>query len=322
MYELIITDKRTGRMWDISETVTEVQLETYRTGSPGKLTFTWLKISEEVHFFEGDVVRFSVDGQVQFYGWVFTKSKDRWNVFTVTCYDRLRYLKANASYAFYSMSAGDIIRQIAEDLQISVGTIEDTGYLIPSLIESSKPCIDIIQDAIGQTLLNTGTVYVLYDDGEGLSLRAASGWVSDYVLGDESYVTDYTYKTDIDSDTYNSVKLAHPNESTGKTDVVIAQDSANIARWGLLQLYKSVDGDVNLAQMNSQAEQTLSFYNRRRRTFSLSALGVLGLRAGQMLRVVIDNLGDIDLNRIMLLERVTHTFVNDDHTMEIETLDW
>ena len=49
-------------------------------------------------FAEGDIVRFSVDGQLQFYGWVFTKSKDRWGEIQVTCYDRIRYLKANASY--------------------------------------------------------------------------------------------------------------------------------------------------------------------------------------------------------------------------------
>ena len=49
--------------------------------------------------------------------------------------------------------------------------------------------------------------------------------VSDVVIGDKSLLTDYTYKTDIDSQTYNSVKLARPNEETGKADTVVAEDS-------------------------------------------------------------------------------------------------
>lgn len=67
---------------------------------------------------EGATVRFSVDGERQFFGWVFTVSRDRWGVTQVTCYDRLRYLKAAASYAFYAQEAGDIISQIAEDMQL------------------------------------------------------------------------------------------------------------------------------------------------------------------------------------------------------------
>ena len=56
----------------------------------------------------------------------------------MTCYDQLRYLKASASYSFYAMTAGEIIRQIAEDLQLSVGQIADTGYKLPSLIEEEQ----------------------------------------------------------------------------------------------------------------------------------------------------------------------------------------
>jgi len=106
--ELIIANKSSGQMWEVSNSTSEITLETNRTGSPGTLKFTVIKAGD-LSFFEGDVVRFSVDGKLQFYGWVFTKVKDRWGLIQVTCYDRLRYLKANASYAFYKQKAGDII---------------------------------------------------------------------------------------------------------------------------------------------------------------------------------------------------------------------
>lgn len=42
---------------------------------------------------------------------------------------------------------------------------------MPSLIESEQSCLDIIGEAVNQTLLNTGKVYVFFDDGNGLCLR-------------------------------------------------------------------------------------------------------------------------------------------------------
>ena len=317
--ELIIANKASGQIWEVSNCVSEVTVTTNRTGSPGTLKFTIIK-SGDLSYFEGDTVRFSVDGTLIFYGWVFTKSKDRWGVIETTCYDRLRYLKASTSYAFYGQKANDIIRQIAGDLQVDVGTLADTGYEIPSLIEEDQTCLDIIDGAIQQTLLNTGKVFVFYDDGNGLALQEAADMIAPVMIGDNSLLTDYTYQTDIDEETYNSIKLARPNEDTGKADVFVEQDSENIARWGLLQLVQSVDGDRNDAQIQEQARQSLAYYNRRMRTLKCSSLGVIGLHAGMMVLMKVQGLGDIDLDQYVLLEKVTHTFTNDIHTMEFETL--
>lgn len=316
-YQLIITEKRTGNLWDCAPIVEKVELTTERTGSPGTLKFTLIKAGD-ISFVEGDEVVFSVDGQRLFYGWIFTKSKDRWGVIDVTCYDRIRYLKANASYNFYGLTAGEILTQIAEDFALPLGQIEDTGYKIPSLIEQDKSCIDMINDALNQTLLNTNRVYVFFDTPEGLCLRAAENMISDVLLGDRSLVTDYTYKTDIDQQTYNSVKLVQPNKETGKGDVYEAVDSGNIGRWGLLRLYQQVDEDLNQAQIKAQAEATLRYYNRRLRTLSLESIGVVGLRAGQMVYVRIQNLGDVDLSSYVLIDRASHTFENDTHTMSLD----
>ena len=317
--ELIVASKKSGKVMEVSRSVTEVTYTTNRTGYPGQLEFTLLKAGE-LSFYEGDTVRFSVEGKLVFFGWVFTKSKDRWGVISVTCYDRIRYLKASASYAFYNQSASDILKQVAGDLQLELGAIADTGYKIPSLVEEDQSCIDIIEGAIHQTLLNTGDIYVMFDDGKGISLQKPENMKSSIMLGDRSLVTDYTYKTDIDQQTYNSIKLARPNEETGRADVVIAQDSSNIGQWGLLQLYQTVDGDVNDAQMKSQAETMLNYYNRVTRTLSVTSLGVPGLRAGMMIFLKISGFGDMKMNQYVLLEKVTHTFANDLHTMDFETL--
>ena len=317
--ELLIANKRSGKIWDVVNCTQTASWTTNRTGSPGTFKFTLNKCAD-IAFLEGDIVRFSVDGQLQFYGWVFTKVKNRWDEIEVTCYDRLRYLKANASYAFYDYKVGDMIAQIAADFQLDVGAVAHTGYGIPSFIREDESVLDMIGEAVQQTLLNTGDIYVFYDDGNGLALQRPEDMISNVMIGERSLLTDYEYKTDIDEQTYNSVKLARPNEQTGRADVVIAEDSANIGQWGLLQLYQTVDGDVNDAQMLAQAQASLAYYNRRMRTVKVNSLGVPGLRAGQMVLMKVPGLGDINLDQYVLLEQVTHTWENDVHTMEFETM--
>lgn len=317
--ELILAHQETGEIWEISSMATSVSWATERTGTPGSLKLTLIQAGQ-IKISEGDVVRFSVDGQLQFYGWVFTRSMDRWGVMDLTCYDRLRYLKANASYAFYGQTAGNIISQIAGDLQVTTGAITDTGYQIPSLIEEDQSCLDIIGEAVQQTLLGTGKIFIFYDDGNGLALQEAAEMTSNVVIGDKSLLTEYTYKSDIDSQTYNSVKLARPNEETGMADVFIAQDSATIAQWGLLQLYQTVDGDVNDAQMQARAEASLSYYNQPLRTLSGTSLGVPGLRAGQLLLLRISDLDGAPLERYLMIEKITHKWEQGTHTMDFDLM--
>ena len=318
-YELLITEKRTGKLWNAAPCVTTASYTTNRTGSPGKFTFTLLKAGG-ISFVEGDVVRFSVDGTLVFYGWVFNKKKDRWGVIDVTCYDSLRYLKANASYRFYGQTASQILTQIAADFQIPLDEVQDTGYQIPTLMEENQSCLDIIETAIQQTLIHTGVIYVLYDSGKGLCLKKTEDMISDTMIGDGSLVTNYTYETDIDQQTYNSVKLAKANEQTGRADVVEVMDSETVGQWGLLRLYQTVDGETNLAQMQEQAQTMLKYHNRQLRSLKVDSLGVLGLRAGMMVLMKIKGLGDINLDQYVLLEKVTHTFEQEKHTMTFDTM--
>lgn len=162
-YELILLEKGTGKSWDIAPQVQKVTYTTNRTGAPGTLKFT--VNASGISFVEGDSVRFSVDGQLVFLGWVFTKSRDRYSVIDVTCYDQLRYLKASASYCFVARTVGQIIQEIAQDFQLTVGTLDNTGYAIPTLIMEEKSCLDIISTAIQKTLLATGKLYTFFDDG-------------------------------------------------------------------------------------------------------------------------------------------------------------
>ena len=219
---------------DYSDVAKEVEFTTNRMDTPGKLTFTCIE-SGTVGELEGSAVEFSAGGVKLFKGYIFTIERNREGETTYTAYDQLRYLKANASYVFENMSLSQIIQQIAADFGLTVGTLTETGYIFPCLIKEDESCLDIIFDALSQTIIQTGKIFVFYDNAGSLTLVEARDLLTQTLIGDGSLAIDFTYKRDIDSETYNRIKLARKNEQSGRTDVYIHEDTETIKKGGVLQ---------------------------------------------------------------------------------------
>ena len=306
---------------DYTDVIQKAELTTNRFDSPAKLSFTCLEKSG-IGIAEGSSVELSVDGVKMFKGYVFTAERNRDGEVAYVAYDQLRYLKANASYVFEAMTLPQIIQQIAADFNLTCGTLEEPGYAFPCLIKENVSCLDIIFDALAETIIQTGKIYVFYDNAGALSLTEARNMYSTVLLGDGSLVTDYTYKRDIDSDTYNRVKLVRPNKDTGRADTYVYEDTETIGKWGLLQYYDQVDENLNEAQIDQMCAQYLQYYNRVLQTLTIEAIGVPGLRAGMIIPVRFGDINDLSVSRLLLAEKVTHTFEADDHTMSIEVKDF
>lgn len=315
VYSIIIFSSAGNK--DYSQTVTSAKFETNREGNPSKLTFSVLK-TQEANFHEGDRIRFAVDNTPIFAGFVFTKVRDRYGEFTVTCYDQIRYLKAKGSYVFENYSAGDIIRDFANKYGLSVGDLIDTGYRIPTLIKENKQALDIVVEAVNLSSYNTNRRFVFFDNVGKLTLQDTAQQKQNVILGDRSLVYDFTYTTDIDTDTYNQIKLVRPNESTGRADTYIYYNSEGIRRWGLLEYYEQVDENLNEGQIDERAKIMLTYYNRVLRKLSIDCLGVLGLRAGQMVPIYMPEIGDISINHYLTIHTCTHYFEENIHTMSLE----
>lgn len=294
--------------------VESVSIEWERQGQPGKLTADIVK-TPGLSFQEGDPCRFSVDGTPIFYGFVFEKARkgSMDQVITITVYDQLYYLKNKDTYVYSNKTAAAVIRMIAEDFQLNVGPLADTGYTIASRVEDNKTLFDIVQTALDETLKATSQMYVLYDDVGKLTLKN----IGDMKLGllvDNETAGDFDYKTSIASQTYDKVKLSYENKDTGKREIFIAQDGSSINQWGVLQYYEKIDSTANAKAM---ADALLSLYNTKTRTLKLKdVLGDVRVRAGTML-VVMLGLGDMNLSSYLMVEQVKHTFSNEQHVMDL-----
>lgn len=289
-----------------------VKLEQERSGSPSKLTFTVLK-DDNISFGEGDAVRFKYKGENVFFGYVFSKSRSKDGLIEVVAYDQMRYLQNKFTYVFANKSATEIIQMVCNDFGIQTGSMEDTGYKIPSLIEENMSLFDIILDALDETLRMTGELYILYDNFGSLELKNLANMKTDILIDSET-AEDFDYKSSIDDDTYNKIVLYYVDEETNERIPFTASDDANIEQWGLLQYFEEVKVE---SSGQSKANAMLELYNKKTRELKINgAFGSTKVRAGSLIPVML-NLGDIVLSNYLLVEKVTHTFKNDLYTMDL-----
>lgn len=289
-----------------------ISWETARKGVPGKLTFKVVK-DGTLNFQEGNAVRMKSNDDNVFYGFVFTKGHDKGNTIDVVAYDQLRYFKNKDTYVYTNKTASDVVKMLAADFKLNIGTIENTAYTIASRVEDNKALFDIVQNALDLTLDNKKKMYVLYDNFGKLDLKDIESMKLD-ILIDEETGEDFGYTSSIDSDTYNKIKLSYENKETGKREIYIAQDSSNINNWGVLQYFEKIEETTN---GKVKANVLLALYNKKTRNLSVkNVLGDVRVRGGNSVIVKLD-LGDIKVQNYMIVEKVKHTFKNNEHLMDL-----
>lgn len=316
----IVMDNRNGTLWDISGIVSEVTYKTSRIGKASSVDLTLLRngIYQEdaFEYNVGDVIRIRKDGTNVFLGYIFTIESGR-DELKITAFDQLRYLLAKDGKVFNGVKLGDIIRQLADEFDLRVGTLEDTEYILPPKTEDNVSLMDMICNALGQTLVSTGRNYVFYDDFGQLTLRSIENMALEVSIGDAALMYDYREKRSIE-DSYNRVRLVQDNKETGQRDVYIAQDSGNIAKWGLLQYFEVVNEKLNYAQIVESLNNQIALKNRERRSLRIDAIGDIRVRAGSFLGIHLEERG---LSQYFMVEECTHKFAGVDHTMSLDLVD-
>lgn len=294
-----------------------IEWTTQRAGTPGKLTFKVLK-DDILDFTEGSAVRLKVDGNEVFYGFVFTKSRQKDQIITVTAYDQLRYLNNKDTKVYEGKTATQFIQMLAADYRLNVGDMEDTGYVIASRVEENSSLFDMIGNALDLTLTNTGNMFVLFDSFGKLTLKSLGkmrvGEGDNYLMIDEETGENFDYKSSIDSQTYNKVKLTYDNEETGTREVYIAQSGENMNKWGILQYFDTLQKGEN---GQAKADALLKLYNKKTRNLKIqNAFGDNRVRAGSLI-VVNLALGDMSVKNFMLVEKCIHTYKESEHWMTL-----
>lgn len=286
---------------------------TERRGSPGKFTFTIID-DGVAEYEEGDAVSFSINEKGVFFGFIFTIKRDESESVSVTAYDQLRYLKNKDTIGYKRLLASQVVQLVGASYNLNLGTIEPTTFTLPETVEEDSTLFDIVLNALDAELMNSGNLYVLYDDYGKLTLKSLESMKTDVVI-DASSASKLNYTTSIDSKVFNRIKLKRENDSTGKVDTYVVQDGSNINRWGILQNTEKLKEGENGAE---KANALLSLYNEKSKTLKLSGCrGNIKVRAGSLVIVILDLKDGTKLQQFMLVESCKHTFKANNHTMDL-----
>ena len=288
-------------------------------GKAGRLKFKVVR-DGIVNFVEGDKVTLYVNGMSRFSGFVMTKERTSEQIISVTAYDQMFYLTRNkATYVFVNKSAKEVVQTIGADYGLQVGYISDSGWKMPQRIEEGETLVDIILSALEICGEATGKEYFLYDQAGALVVKEKSEMVADAVLRCDGGISDYTYKTDISSDTYTAVQLYHAGRKETERKAYLAEKADKVQQWGRLQYYKRVAYTLNEAQLKEMAENILKEKSRVVKRLTIENInGEMLLLAGNSIWLEISDLGEISLNGLALIENCTHIFEDGEHRTRME----
>ena len=326
--QLLVNNKR--GVFDITPFVVEkITVTTQRKNSAGILEFKFARdlVSQNnlsISIDEGNAVQLTVNGNKIFKGFVFEKTRNKDQIISIKCYDQIRYLQNKQSYTFVDKTASDIIKSIASDFRIITGRVQDTSYILPPLNIDNQRLLDTIMKAIDLTSYNNKELYIFYDDVGELTFRKVADMYTTYLFTNDTNITNFNYTSTIDKEVYNQIKLYKDNEKTGKREIYLAKDNANIGNWGVLQYYERVEDNLNEAQAKKLAEDILKLKNKVAESLSIEVqnvddtLKLEKLRAGNYVYVLIKVLSSGDFSKTCLIEKCTHTFSDNEHSLKLE----
>ncbi len=308
-----IDSKDSGKLFEISDSVTKISFEDKLNDGCSKLTFSY--IDDALSLENGDGVRFEYK-ELIFVGQIFKITGDKSREVSVIAYDQLRYAKGKDYFSSKGNTLTSLTKKMCLHFGFNQGTIVDTGYILATQAYDGDTWLDIVYSGVDETLTYKRKWFILRDEGGYIALRNIADLALNLILGDQSLCYDFSYEKSIDDNFYNQIIiLAKGKDENSSSRIVGSRDERSMEKYGPLQYYESVSNKT-ITQAQDYADSLLSLYNEESKTLSLDCLGDSRIRAGNSIYGQIKCIG---LDKRLVVRSVTHDFIPI-HTMKIEVI--
>ncbi len=255
----------------------------------------------------------AADGNPIFSGYIFTLESSRFGR-TLTAADGIRYLLCRDTKVYTNISAAGVVQDICGERGLTLGSAEDYGVTIPSLVADRQTLLDIISAACSESEKLGGGKLTFLDDAGELRLMREESLDTGLTLTGKNLLSTCVASADIGTDTFNRIQLVRKNSRAGTREFFVQEDAAAIARWGVLQYSETLPQNTTDAEINQRLAQLLSQKNRELTRLTMTAAGNLLCRAGFLIRVSLPDLGVDGKFRILESE---HRFTTGGYTMKL-----
>lgn len=233
---------------------------------------------QAVSFEVGKEIRFYVDDTGLFRGIIFEYDISDKGEAVITAYDENVYLTKNAdSRKFVKMTAGSIVKEICKAFEIPVGSVANTGYVIPKMIFRGKTLWDMVVTALTETRKQNGRKFRIYANSGKLFLVEKKDSIVRWYLERGVNILSANRSLSIE-DMRTAVKVEAGEEK--KRITATAKDATNAKKYGLTQQYETASTDATKSQLDQLAKQRLKELSQVSEEISVEALGNVEVVAG------------------------------------------
>ena len=251
-------------------------------------------------------------GKRFFVGYIFDVQKDSNGSVTLEAHDSNVYLAKNKdSMKFSKKKASQIVKEICSKYGIAVGQIDDTGYVIPTLIFRQKTLFEMIHTALTETRKKTNKIYIVGNENGKLTLKERKTQTTALVISDGTNIFSATHSENME-DLRNSVKVTGKSGEDAKG--AIADDAKSIKEHGLMRETQH-EGELLDNETIAVAKALLTELNQTKKEMAVSCIGDTSAISGNSVYVYERMIG---LEGHYYVSADTHTFTpNGLHTMEL-----
>lgn len=301
--------------YDISDLVEKIQWGGRKGSSSRSLTVTLIDDDDRAEranilVEKGQQCLYNMDGEELFRGMIMKTRQTHDKKCVFTAYDLGIYLANNEdTFTYKNKTLADIFKDVCSRFGIPYSECSSVSFRIPDLTKSKTTAWDVLCDAMSIVYKNAGVRHYIDSQKGYLRLTTRRDNIMLWAIEVGTNIISFDATTSIE-------KVKTRIKVLSKEGTVIAEkrNSSLEKAIGIMQGIEQADENLNKAQIQNLAAETLREKSEPEKKLKIEALGLPDVISGAGVFVVIPSL---NIYKAYYVEEDTHTIKDNYHTMAL-----